>query len=127
MKPKLKNIHSPDVFDLSEFIPKIAGNFSLLIQMMVTPFNGEGEESFDILVCTPQWLLDNHNRSDIIVGRHYLIVFEYDYLRIYKRLKELVENIEGENWEEIGMKISRIGKWEFEDYRSNSDDKSNSN
>ncbi|MDM8178144.1 immunity 8 family protein [Olivibacter sp. 47] len=117
MKAKLKYIHSPDILDLSEFIPEKQNNFSILLQLIVAPLNGEGEESFDIVLCTPQWLIENHQISDIIIGRHYLIVFEYNYSRIYNKLKELIENIDGENWDDIGMKVGRIGKWEFEDYQ----------
>jgi hypothetical protein len=116
MKAILKSIRSPDVFDLSGYTPIEDENFSILLQLIVAPLNSKGEESFDILLCTPQWLIANHKKSDIIIGRHYLIVFEYNYQRIYNTLKELIENIEADTWDEIGMKIGRVGKWEFEDY-----------
>lgn len=76
-----------------------------------------GEESFDMLICTPQWLIANHTPSDIIIGRHYLIVFEYNYQRIYSKLQSLIEGFEASNWDEIGLVIGRLGKWEFEDYQ----------
>lgn len=117
MKAILKYIHSPDVVDLPGFIPERKNSFSMLLQLMVGPVNGAGEESFDVILCTPQWLTENHSILDIIVGRHYLIVFEYNYSGIYKQLEELVEGIDGENWNDIGMKVGRIGKWEFEDYQ----------
>ena len=69
------------------------------------------------MLCTPRWLIANGKESDIIIGRHHLIVFEYNYQRIYNKLKELVEDIDGDTWDDIGNKIGRIGRWEFEDYQ----------
>ena len=117
MKAKLKYIHSPDIPDLPAFVPQNQDSFSILLQLMVSPFDGEGEESFDLILCTPKWLMENHKISDIIIGRHYLIVFEYNYPGIYNKLKRIIENIDEKNWDEIGLKIGRIGKWEFEDYQ----------
>jgi hypothetical protein len=117
MKAELKSIHSPDIFDLGKFDPNEKDNFGILLQLMVSPKNGKGEESFDIMVCTPQWLIRNYQKSDMIFGRHYLIVFEYDYPKIYDKLKEYIGGIEGDTWNEIALKIGRIGKWEFEDYQ----------
>lgn len=117
MKPIIKNFFSPDIdIPLSDYVPISSDNFCFLATLIVGDEKLGGEESFDIIICTPQWLNSNHDVSDIIVGRHYLIVFEYNYQHIYSKLKSLVENIRGDNWDEIGLKISRIGKWEFEDY-----------
>jgi hypothetical protein len=83
---------------------------------MIGERDKKGEESFDITVCTPQWLLKNSKKDSIIYGRHYLIVFEYNFQKIVEELTLLVNSVEGENWSEIGESLSRIGKWEFEDY-----------
>lgn len=119
MKASLIRIHSPDVFNLAEFIPKNSDNFGVLLQLIVGPLNDDGEESFDVMLCTPQWLIANHSPSDVIIGRHYLIVFEYNYQRIYNRLKRIVESVEAETWDDIAILIGRVGKWEFEDYNHN--------
>lgn len=118
MKAELKRIHSPDIFNLENFHPDEEDVFGILLQLMVSPENSDGEESFDVLLCTPQWLMQCAQKSDVIFGRHYLIVFEYNYQRIYNQLKDYVESIEGDTWEEIALRIGRIGKWEFEDYQT---------
>ena len=58
MKAELKRIHSPDA-DLDVYYPEDPENFSLFLQLMIGPEGEDSEESFDILICTPKWILDN--------------------------------------------------------------------
>ena len=117
MKAEIKALHSPDVHDLVNYSPKEEDSFCFLLQVLAGLKNEEGEESFDILVCTPKWLIDKHDRKDVVFGRHRIIVFEYDYQRLLTTLKIYIESLDESNWTELGKKIGRIGKWEFEDYR----------
>lgn len=118
MKAQIKYLHSPDVDDLQSFIPQVKDSFCFLLQIMVGPLGQQGEESFDALVCTPKWLIEHFDKGQIIIGRHYLLVFEYDYDRLTSFIDSYIEKCEGESWQEIATKLSRIGKWEFEDYRA---------
>ncbi len=77
----------------------------------------EGKESFDIQICTPNWLLSNLKKDDVISGGHFLITPEYNYERILQKSKSLIESCSGNTWGEIPEKVSRIGFWEFEDYK----------
>jgi Immunity protein 8 len=61
------------------FQPTEIDNFGFLLQILVGPEEGIGEESFDVMVCTPRWLIENHSPEDIVSGRHMLIMFRYDY------------------------------------------------
>ncbi len=116
MKAKLKSVHSPDIDNLSAYTPDDADNFSFLLQVFVGPLGEEGEESFDIEVCTPKWLSDNYQLDDILIGRHLLIVFNYNYDRIINKIKSYVESCSGDRWDQLAEKIGRLGRWEFEDY-----------
>ena len=116
MRAKLKKVHSPDIEDLVNYLPENPESFSFLLQALVGPSDEEGEESFDIEVCTPKWLSENYKREDIIIGRHLLIVFNFNFDRIFQKIKSFVENCNGDTWGEIAEKVGRIGKWEFEDY-----------
>lgn len=116
MRAKITNIYSPDIYNLSRYHPDDPEKFSFLLQVFVCPIDGEGEESFSIEVCTPKWLIDNFSKNDVVVGRHLLIVFEYNYERIVNKIRSHVDRCSGDNWRELAEKIGRIGKWEFEDY-----------
>jgi hypothetical protein len=117
MRPIIKEIHSPDVSDLAKYIPIDKTNFGFLLQVMVGPEGSEGEESFDIVVCTPKWLSQNYTGEDIIIGRHRLIMFEYNYDRLINRIRTYIDSCEADSWSKVAEKIGRLGKWEFEDYQ----------
>lgn len=117
MKAEIKYFHSPDIENLESFSPKLADNFCFLLQVFVGRKGVEGEESFDMLVCTPKWLMENNKEDSIIFGHHYLIVFKYNFNSISNSLNRYIESMNGENWVKIVEKIRQVGKWEFEDYR----------
>ncbi|MCU1273492.1 MAG: hypothetical protein JWO48_923 [Bryobacterales bacterium] len=117
MTAELKRLHSPDVYDLRAYLPEVSDNFGFLLQAMIGPKGIEGEESFDIQVCTPKWLIGHSGRTDIILGRHYLIMIEYDYDRLVEKIASFCNECSGETWQEIAGRLSRLGKWEFEDYQ----------
>ena len=116
MRAKIKSFQSVDIEDLHNFVPENPENFCFLLELMVGPDNQEGEESFDIQVCTPLWFLSILKPNDVILGRHFLIVLEYNFERIYSKIKQLIEAYSADNWNELAEKIARIGYWEFEDY-----------
>lgn len=116
VQPALRRLHSPDILDLASFKPADPKNVGLLLQIMVGPRDGEGEESFDALVCTPQWLLENHSSEDVISGRHHIVMFEFDIDRLKHFIEAFLSECEGSSWREVALKVGRLGRWEFEDY-----------
>lgn len=101
---------------LPQFSPPSPDNFALLITAMVGSDDAPDEDNFDIIVCTPLWLLDRCEEQGFVLGRHHLIVHHYDWKLIDRTIRQLIENVSGDTWAEIAMKIARIGQWEFEDY-----------
>jgi len=114
-KAQLRRLHSPDVSDLSKFRP--SGPFCVLVQAIVGPAGSPGEESFDILVCSPSWL-DANIGDEIVDGRHHLIMRDYKYKRLWDYIDSYCSMQKGKDWQVIAVRMSRLGKWEFEDYRT---------
>lgn len=112
-KPVLRRMHSPDVADLATFAPGDSA-FGLLVQLLVGPDNGPGEESFDIVVCTPEWL---RTQGRAVVGLHHGIVPAYDYAGMRTLVDDFLDTCEGNDWHEVACKVARLGHWEFDDYR----------
>lgn len=116
MRAVVHRFHSPDA-DLDHFVPDDPEDVGLLVQMVVGPAGKPGEESFDVVVCTPRWLDRWVLEEGPLIGRHHLIIGRWDAARIRLYLTEAVQSEEAPTWPELATKISRIGKWEFEDYR----------
>ncbi len=115
---ELKSLHSPDVGDLKSYVPEDEDCFGFLLTAMIGAPGEKGEEAFDIMVCSPMWILRNRKPSDILVGRHYLIMQEYNFERLVSFIQKFCRSCSGNTWAEIANKLSRLGRWEFEDYQN---------
>ncbi len=51
------------------------------------------------------------------MGRHHLIIDEWNFPTVRDYLINAVESEEGRDWKELAQRLGRLGKWEFEDYR----------
>lgn len=116
MQSEVKSIMSTEIFDLENYRPDDNELFSFLLTITVGIKGEPGGENFDVDVCSPKWLLHNQY-DDIIIGSGKLIAFKCDMPRILSKVKSLFDGCAGKDWNEIAMKLSRVGKWEFEDYR----------
>jgi hypothetical protein len=116
MRPILKRISTIDGGDPARYAPEDANRFAQVLRFVVGPSSGDGEESFDLTVCTPVWLQDRCEREGFVIGRHHLVVLAYDFEFIRRTLVRLVERYSGATWQEVATKVSRMAYWEFEDY-----------
>lgn len=117
MISEVKNIVSPDIFDFETYYPEDDECFYFLLSVIVGIKGTEVEETFNVEICTPKWLMTNYTEDDIILGKNKIIVFKYNRDKIFRRVRALFDGRDGNTWEEIAIKLSRIGQWEFEDYR----------
>jgi len=117
IRASLKRLHSPDIYNLDSFIPESTNCFGFLLQAMFGIENSDGEESFDMIVCTPEWLAIELNSRPVLMGYHYIFVKIYDIEQLKNFLVDFAQRCEGDSWEEVALKLARIGRWEFENYR----------
>lgn len=116
MRAELKDLDG-NSDDLATFLPMDPENFVLYLTAHIGIAGGDGQDLFNITVCTPEWLKSHHRSPDIVMGRAMLIVQEYDLPRIEAFISKYCQDCTGDTWEEIGAKLSRLGQWEFEDYQ----------
>ncbi|MGY1961488.1 Imm8 family immunity protein [Nocardia gipuzkoensis] len=114
MKAELKGIHSPDA-DLTDGSAELSAD-TLLVQLMIGPENAPGEESFDIVVCTPEWHAQASVARGPEPGEYTLVLDRIDLALVRRYVTDFLRDLERPTWEELATEISRIGKWEFQDY-----------
>lgn len=79
-----------------------------------------GEESFDVTVCSPEWLADAcREAGGILDARHNVVVTveEFDERELLRWFDMRVRSVAGDDWDEIGERLGRRGHWEFEDHQ----------
>ena len=101
-------------------LPADPSDFHLLARMIVGPSDAPGEESFDVVVCSPEWMAQACRQfGGIYDARHHIVVdaeaFDQRVLRTW--LEARVQKVQADTWSEIGERIGRLGHWEFEDYQ----------
>ncbi|MGF6489633.1 Imm8 family immunity protein [Pseudomonas frederiksbergensis] len=69
MEAKLKRLHSPDIYNLESYQPDVQDEFGFLLQAMIGPAGEDGEESFDMEVCTPKWIEKRQRVDEVVIGR----------------------------------------------------------
>ncbi|WP_348804212.1 Imm8 family immunity protein [Gordonia sp. VNQ95] len=116
MKAEIKSWYSADV-DVATYQSQDPGNDAVSVRILCGPLGQPGEESFDILVCTPDSLKPELEAGVPRLGRHTLLQGRLDLPAAYKFIDEYVSSVEGKDWTEVAEKLARLGKWEFEDYR----------
>jgi hypothetical protein len=115
MRAEIRHLLCPDI-EPDTFVPEDPSRFSFLVQLLAGPAGEEGEESFDFVVCTPGWLADRVEQDGPTNGRHHVIVNRFDWPALRDYFERLVAGISGADWADVGAKLSRYGRWEFEDY-----------
>jgi Immunity protein 8 len=94
--------------------------FAFQARLMVGPSRGCGQESFDVTMASPQWLAARcREQGGILHARHHVIVNPdtFDQRRLRAWFHQQVSGLEADTWRELGMLLSRLGYWEFEDYQ----------
>ncbi|WP_456786054.1 immunity 8 family protein [Cellulomonas sp. P5_C5] len=117
MRAALRETYSlDDGVEIDTYVPRDPTNDGVRVRLMVGPADGDGEESFDVLVCTPAWLQEIVDEHGPQLGRHLLLVGTLDLPAAVSFLRDHVEALEAPDWRGLAEKLARVGNWEFEDY-----------
>jgi hypothetical protein len=119
MKAEIKSLCSLELEDsLTQYQPKDTSNFGTWIRARIGPENASGSDSFDILVCTADWLRTRCAEYGPVWGRHMLVIAAYDFGVIESFVARYVAQCTGIDWPSVAIKLSRNAAWEFEDYQT---------
>ena len=115
MRAALRAIDCYQISDIAAWRPG-GPDFGIMVQLLVGPAEGPGEESFDVTVCTGGWLAARAV-SGPVDARHHTVVDSFNWPALRRHFRKRVEACTGKDWSEVAAKVARIGHWEFEDYR----------
>jgi hypothetical protein len=112
MRAKLRRLHSPDLTEPE--LPADPQHCIVLIQAMVGPDEGQGEESFDFCVATPSYLQE---QSGTRWGRGLLIVESFDWSEVRRAVEQRLSTVQADTWDKVGFELNKELLWEFDNYR----------
>lgn len=115
MKAVVRRFISPDV-DLGSFRPDDPENFSFLLEAIVGPSDGEGDELLQFNVCTLASLTSTVSSERVLLGRSLVIVGTSKVSEILDAVRSAIERVEAESWAKVAARLARLGYYEFEDY-----------
>lgn len=113
IRAEVKSITRSDFDERSDW-EEGDNNFSFSLRVVVGPEGTAEGEPFQIQVCTPKWLLANHECDDVILGTGRIIVFEYHWPRIERSIRGWVSRRSAPNWPELALGVARLGPRERE-------------
>jgi hypothetical protein len=102
---------------LKEYRPANPENVAISIRLEAGLVGSDATDSFDLFVCTPNWMKEQCTQEGAVWGRHMLLIPEYDYDLILQAVTHRMAACQGKDWHEVANKLARFAAWEFEDYR----------
>lgn len=115
MNASIRSVYSSDL-DVETYLPADPLDDGQWIRLLIGLKDGPGEESFDVLVCTPRWLAREIERDGMQLVRHALVMDRFDLRRAIERLHHEVGVASGSTWQQVLLSLVQIGRWEFADY-----------
>jgi hypothetical protein len=116
VRAEVKRLWSPDFSD-GHSLPDDLENCSVLIQADIGPVDGEGADTFNFEVWTPDALARRVQADErAFWARGMLILPRFSWRAVETAIAQLVHSFAGQSWDEIAGKLSRFARWEFEDY-----------
>lgn len=110
---RLKELNSPDLPDMEHAVPKDSASFRILVQALIGLEEGDAADTFNFIVCTPDWLKQNLHAGEALSGRYYIIIAAYDYHTIRREIEKYCRESSAGSWEEIAVKLHSYGRWEY--------------
>ena len=118
MRADLKSLDSVDApAGIATFKPDDSETFAITIGAVVGPSDGPGGELFYFSACTAGWLRANPPEKGFAFLHGHILLSHWDPDLVHRAISDLCHRTVGGDWNEVAIKLSRYGSWEFEDYR----------
>ena len=114
MKASLKRIDTNSAISFESFAPQDPDCFGFWLNASIGSREGDGADDFQIFVCNRAWLARQREAG---MEQYVLLDQPYEAAAVVKVLEACLEACSGDNWPEVVAQVSKIGVWEFQDYR----------
>ncbi len=114
VRPILKMLMSPDLFDIEEGgVPADVESFAILVQCLIGE-EGPAADTFDLVVLSPDQMAAQMPASGVLSGRGFLLMTRYDPLLLRSTVERWVQEAEASDWRAAAERLCRHMIWEYE-------------
>ncbi len=113
--PELKDCYSTDRDEIWKWNPQTNADIKVDLSLDIGSIGEKGADLFQVVIISPEAMTLRWENDQCYWGRHYIIVKEWNWNRIYKFINDKVVSCSAPTWEEVAGKLSRHFAWEYED------------
>ena len=110
MMPELKWMFSPDV-EIETFAPEEGAPWGFLLQIGLAPPGIDGADSFDVIVCSPDWIPLHYGSDAIVDGRFHLIMATYSEAILKSYIERTARNSAAPTWNEVVDRFGQVAQF----------------
>jgi hypothetical protein len=124
MKPQLQDFVCVDLPEqVRNWVPNDPEDVYYYMELTIGEDTRPGGDLFGLTVSTPKALLKRMRTlgPPSISGRHHLILLDYSWDKVLQFINDVIDQCQGNDWEDISTRLARHFSWEFEDYIADAD------
>ena len=118
MKAVIRSYDCSKSEDLSTYEEEDAAVFGFTLTFAIGLEGSEGEESFEVFVASATYLAQLESAREPAFLRHIILAPDYNVPAVIALVEKYINSLEEDSWEKLAAKISRLLRWEFEDYKA---------
>ena len=103
--------------NLNTYSPEIPRNFCVWLTLTIGSESEEGNNLFQVGICTVTWLSHQLSINNAYILRHLILVEKFDFELIKDSIYKIIKIAERSSWEESVQVLCRYFSWEFEDHQ----------
>lgn len=110
MKPVIVSYDCSDIDNVECWKPADRSDVDFWMNFTIGPDSTAGD-NYQVHVVTPKALNNNPNK------KHSVVLNYYDWQALLKEIDNILEQCQGQDWQEMSEKLSKFLYWEFEGYQ----------
>ena len=118
MKAVIKRYHYEESEDLSTYKADEPAVFGYTLTFTIGPNSGAGEDYFEVFVASTRYLAQLDSAQAPAFLRHVIVAPDYNVPAAVALIEKYVSVLDEPSWAELAIKLSRVLRWEFEDYHT---------